>query len=997
MANSIDPRLFAGELQPEVNPQIAAQQDVGALDAGDVPVPLEAAVRGTRMAAEAAAARQAGDRERAGAWEAAGASVRTSLLGRVYDKVMKPAFESEPGFDMAKFVKNLPMVLSDDEKDYLEGTRSSEEARYKLGIIEDQRTATQAMGDSPLAAFAGGFIDPTMLVLTPAGAAAVRLGKGAMAARAAGAAASAAATGGIIAAGEGPMSEGEIVLNVLANAAAGSFAYQPGKGLVRADPDFPADGLQRSLAPVAHADPVDTVARVDRALTRSQSIAEGIQWNIRKTMSSYGDVGKRIADILFDNNTDLSVNSVESHRAAVLTDLRRSQFQYEDMLRNAMADEGYGWFNRILKNKQASAAQAQIEHDLRMELHRRELMHERGLPIADSTVNPRITAMADKLDEMHALAARELKASGALGAEAVEPKPGWFSRRWSTPAIEGVMERFRASGMSATQADNATKNLVALAVRRGSPGMDREVARDIGGAIVNRALRKGYFEDAMFNPTSAGERAALRDMLTNEGLSGQRLARVMHFFEGQVDEAGKASFLKHRMNLDYKAAHRLPDGTMVRVTDMIDNNMTSNVQQYLDGVATQVALARKGIVGQSAIDNLRSELSHSIKDPVKRKEAVTLFDNVMNHMHGRPAGEEVTRGMRMMQQYGRMISLSNSGLWQLSEYAPLMAKYGVVKAMKYAVKELPLIRTMLSDLKHDKGMARSLGDVLTAHSENNVRLRPFLQKFEDNFEIGAADSTMLAMQQAGQLVPYVNMMKFVHGHQARVASNLILDRLEQAAKGNVKAQEALAKYGIGSQVSNKLFEQIKQHKWNVDAWDDAVWREVRPAFGKMMDEAVLHGRMGDTPAFAAFDKVGKFIFTYRSFMLNSHNKILAGSLARDGIVPTTFMLAYQFPLAVMAVHAQQALQGKSPKESDVYQKALGQMGALGFGAEFSGVLSGQKREWGSPALIPVDRAIQLVGQASQGNFAQAGATAASALPIFSLLQPVKGLKELAKD
>lgn len=997
MANAIDPRIFAGELQPEVQAERLAPGGLGSVVPNLNQVPLDSVLAGTALDQQAALLRQAGDREKAGAWAAAGASLRDSLPGRAYDKTMRPTFEPNADFNLREFLKNTPMQFSDDENDYLEGTLSPEEAQYKLGIIDDRRMAAQAMGDSPTAAFLAGFIDPSMILLTPAGAAVARLGKGALAARALGAAGTGAATAGLVAGSEGPMSDSEAMFNIAANFVAGGFTYQPGKGLVRADPDFPAEAMQRTLRGNPTVDAVDAVTRAEKAMTKTEAVAEGLQWNMRKTMSNYGPVGKKIADLLFDNNSDLSVNSVESHRLATLTDLRKHQFEYEDMLRQAVADDGYGVFKSIFKNREASAAQARIEQELQYELFRRDQLTRQGRPVTYEGVTPRIKAMADKLDELHTLAARELKASGALGAEALEPRAGWHSRKWSSQHIEDAMGKARASGLSQTAAEDLVKRLVATAVRRGTPSIDQELSRDIGGAIVNRALRKGYFEDAGFNPSSAGERAALRDMLHEEGVRGQRLDRVMQFFEGQTDEAGKASFLKHRVELDYKAATHLQDGTMMRVTDLIDNRLTTTVNQYLDGVATQVALARKGVRGQSEIDKLRQELSHDIRDPAKRKEAVELFDNVMNQLHGRPAGQQVGRAWRATQQYGRMIALSNSGLWQLSEYAPMMAKFGVGKAMKYAVQELPGIRKLIGGMAQDKGMARSLRNVLSEHSENNVRLRPFIQRFEDNFEIGATDSMMLGLQKAGQLIPYANMMKYVHSHQAKVASNLILDRLEQAAKGNAKAREALAKYGIDTQVSDKLFDQMKQHSWDVDKWDDSVWRAVRPAFGKMMDEAVLHGRLGDTPAFAAFDNVGKFLFTYRSFMLTAHNKVLAGSLGRDGVVPTTFMLAYQFPLAVMAVHAQQALQGKSPKQEEVYLKALGQLGALGFGAEFASIIGGQKREWGSPALIPVDRAVQFLGQASSGNFSGAGSTAASAIPIISLLQPVKGLAALAKE
>lgn len=997
MANAIDPRIFAGELQPEVQPPFGAEQ-VG--DSEYVPpamVPMRTAARGTALDAQAASIRAEGDREKATALESAGAAFRDNTVGRIYDRMTKPHFTPDADFNLKEFVDELPMVLNDDEKDYLTGTRSAEEAKYKADIITERRTATQAMGDSPTAAFAASMADPTYFVLTPAANAIGRVAKGAMAGRAISAAAAGTGAVGATLAGEGPLSEKELIINALANASIAGLTFRPGKGMTKADPDFPDAELQRTLTTPQVVDEIDNVARVDNALkSRAQQLGEGLQWNMRKTMAGFGAEGKKISDLLFDNNSDLSVNSVEAHRAAVRYDLTSLQRRYEDLMRSAVAEDGFGTFKSIVMNKKAARAQAAIERDVQLELFRREQLTRQGRPLTYENVPPRIKAMADHLDNLHATALKELKAAGVEGADALVSKAGWHHRKWSSGKIDDAIQKFQAHGLSATQAEEKIKQLVGLSVRRAN-NMDQELSRDIGGAIVNRALRKGYFEDAMFSPSTAGEKAALRDMLKNEGIPQARLDRIMKFFEGTTDEAGKAGFMKHRVDLDYKAVTHLPDGTAIRVTDLIDNRLSTTVDQYLDHVSTQVALARKGLRKPSDIDDLREALLKDIPDEVKRAEAKDLFDNVLNQFHGRPSGQKVNRSMRMMQQYGRMIALSNSGLWQVSEYATILGKYGAAKAMKYAVKELPVIRDIMGSVHADKGMARSLRNVLAEHSDNNVRLRPFLNRFEDNFEIGTGDSAALGLQKANELVPYINMMKYVHGHQAKIASNLILDRLQLASKGNAKARAALAKYGIGSQVMDKLSDQMKAHKWDVDKWDDGVWREVRPAFAKMMDEAVLHGRLGDVPAFAAFDNVGKFMFTYRSFMLNAHNKVLAGGIARDGVAPTSLMLMYQMPLAMLAVQAQAALQGKTLKDEDLYEKALGQMGGLGIGAEIAGILSGQRRSFGAPALIPLDKAYQALGSTAQGNYGQAGATLSGAVPLFSLLQPVKGLGNLMKD
>ena len=260
------------------------------------------------------------------------------------------------------------------------------------------------------------------------------------------------------------------------------------------------------------------------------------------------------------------------------------------------------------------------------------------------------------------------------------------------------------------------------------------------------------------------------------------------------------------------------------------------------------------------------------------------------------------------------------------------------------------------------------------------------------------NALQLSAQQWGNMVPYANAMKFVHHHQARVVGNLILDRLELAAKGNTKAREALAKYGIESPVMDKLAAEIKAKGFDVDQWDDAIWAEVRPAFAKMMDASVLKGRLGDIPAFAAFDPVGKFIFTYRTFVLTAHNKVLAGGLERNGAAAVGLVLLYQMPLALAAVQAQSVISGEGALDGDdLVKKAIGQMGGLGLFSEPLKWATGESNAVGAPGLIPIDRGVKLFQSGINLDAEQGGSTALTMLPVISAVPFIRGMAQQIKE
>ncbi len=957
--------------------------------------------------------------------EGIGAAVSSWDTTRLIKRLGRPSFDEDTPINAFEYLNEVPMQLTEDEREYfLDVAHGNKSAEYALDQIKDRRTASRVVGDHPIAGLGASFLDPLWLVVPPA----VRLGKvSPVAGRAMSAAASAGIAGAVTASGEGPVSDSEITLSMVMNGALGGALYREGK-LVPADPEFPqvkidqaikdvttaptkphyklVDGepveMPRELeAGVVNTDQATVVSAVDKAISmdaKSRGLGAKLQWNMHKTMSGYGDVGRKVADLLYDNNSDLSLTSVEAHREAIMSELRSPQYQYEDLLRQAMKEDGFGLSKMVnpLTSRDAYAAQARIEREVQRELFRREQLTREGqnnLSMSPDVVPPRITKMADALDALHQKALTELKSGGVAGAEDLDVKPGYLSRKWSSLAMDQAMDRMVARGITREAAQSKLYGLVSLSLRRGN-ALDKKLSDQIGKAIVDRTLRKGYFEDAVFTtPAGEGQLKEMRDILKDGGMSHQDIERALDVLRIQSDDAGKSGFLKHRMDLDYKATMRFGDEDL-SIMDLIDSRVNTIVDQYVSQVSTQAAFARKGLVKRSDIEAMREELLHNV--PVeKRAAAKDLFDNTIAHFRGDPNGAKINENFRLMQSYGRSITLAWSGLWQLTEFATAMGEYGLLKSLKYAAQEIPGFKALMKPTKED---ARSLNNVLAEHSSASLRMRPYLSKFEDGYEMDMSSALQLSAQTTGQMVPYANAMRYVHHKQAAIVGNLILDRLDLAAKGNLKAREALAKYGLEAPVMDKLANEIKTHGYDVDAWDDKVWEATRPAFAKMMDASVLRGRLGDMPEFAAFDPVGKFVFTYRTFVLTAHNKVLAGMLERNGAGAVGLVLMYQLPLSLAAVQAQSVVMGNGPLQpSELTKKALGQMGGLGMFSEPLKWATGESNSVGAPAFIPVDRGIRLFQAGAQLDPQQGASTAISMIPVVSAVPFLKGMANQIKE
>jgi hypothetical protein len=736
-----------------------------------------------------------------------------------------------------------------------------------------------------------------------------------------------------------------------------------------------------------------TLADAVKTVRSSKAVSQAIEWSWHKTMSGYSNKAREIADLIMDSPTNMGGNSAASMQRAVRADLAVHQYAYEDALLKAMGARGFGLFKRITATGKAVKVQQAIEKDVYKEMLRRDRFARDGITINHTGVDPAIKAMADNLDQMGARALQEMKAAGVAGADLVQESSGYITRRWDISKIEAIEAKLQMHGpLPAGALRTSFTDTIGIAIQRAT-GWDAEVAQDVAGAIYDRTKRKGMFQDAEFH-AGLGEDTTgqLRNMLTAEGLTGQRLQRVLDVLEGAKDEAGKMPTMKARVDMHMDETMLLPDGSTVTIMDMLDTNVSAITERYLDTVSARAAMAKKGMASPTEVTAMRTQLAQSIPDLAKRGEAVKSFDEMLNVLQGLPVGEEMLSGIRNAQAVTQMVGLASSGLWQITEYSTIMAQYGATRVIGSMLKEMPFIRDMV---KHE---ATSLREVLTRNTAQDTRLRPFINRMEDNFEIPMSDSVKLALTQAKQLVPYANAMKFIQHHQARTTANLIVDTLTRAVKGDAKAIKSLEEYGLESGSMVKVSGDVRAHGMDTAKWSDATWQEVRGPMTKMMDEAVLRARLGEMPQFAHTSTLGKFLFTFRSFVLAAHNKVLANTLKNGGYAGLGLLLMYQMPLTVMATATNTALSGKPADNlQDTVKKALGQVGAFGLFSELFGVITGNKQQFGSPGLIGVDRMYKAVGAAVSGNAGNTAAATLNAAPILSSILPLRAIGEALKD
>lgn len=748
-------------------------------------------------------------------------------------------------------------------------------------------------------------------------------------------------------------------------------------------------------------DGVDVAARYSKGAspagspqaTVAQRIGKSIEWSLHKTMAKFSPESKRVADLLVDDPLSMVGDSVVSQHRAIRADLHQHQIKFEDLLADHMASVGAGLKNRILQPRKTLDIQRGIEREVYMEMLRRNRLSMDGMPINHNGVAPHIKEMADALDVVGKSALGELKRSGVFGADLITEHSGYINRRWDISKIEAIEAKMVAGGLTLDAARLQLRDTMSVAIQR-TNGWDAQLASDVAKAILDRARSKGYFEDAAFRRSAGADGLAeVRNILTGSGLSGARMQRVLDVLAGKADEAGKASMLKHRVDMALDESITHADGSTSTLADMLDTNVTSTTERYLDSVSSQAAFARKGLTKSSDITKLRSDMLESITGMTEREQASKLFDNTVASLRGDPVGEELPNFMRKAQAVTQMVGLARAGLFQFTEYSTAMAQYGAGRTVAEMFKEMPFVRTLLGDAKE----AGHLSRVLSGNASADLRIRPFISRLEDNFEVPVSDAIQMSLMQAKQLVPYLNALKFVQGHQSRVVGNLIVNTFERGAAGDVKALAALEHYGLESHIMGQIRSDVAAHGMDTTKWSAGTWDAVRGPLNKMMDDAVLRNRTGEIPAFAQFTSTGKFIFTFRSFVLGAHNKVLAGSLNRGGFGGLGLLMLYQFPLTYAITQASNTMAGKKPlSDKEALGAAFGQMGSLGLFSEAVGVALQNKQQFGSPGTIAIDHVYKLGAAAATGSGKATAAAGLSMVPLLSVILPVKAIGENLK-
>lgn len=965
------------------------------------------------------------------------ASVKNWDTTQLFDAAInKPTFQADPEFKPNEALQHVQFPVGEDDRKFLFKSQSLDEFNWRTQQLQEMRDRTQLAHTAPVMNAVLQFADPLYLatdLISMGAGTALKLGRLGTAAIGA---ASTAALVNTIGNEARPVSQNEILFAAALHGAATTAFYRPAavqRSLADMSPEEFAAEMQRrngidpnnppqfdpanansplamSLgagprgAVIEDAVPDSIRATAQRGLDLARRGEQTnpkrpfLEWSLFKTFSSHSNESNALAGRLLDDPLNPNMTS-----AAAIQRETQARFgvllnQYEDTLRNALNTDGWTNVRRFVDPVGYRRAQQEFEQAVRFELDKRMIDPQyRG-------ANTSVVAAADRLGEYSRAVGRELERKGMVEPGFVEKNPYYYPRRMNVAKIEQAEQLLGKKPFM---------KQMTTAVQRGI-GTDRPTANVIAHAMVERARRKGYGIDNSGHIINKEGRDELLEIINGaKGFDEAAKARASALLREAGEDSGRAPMLKARINIDMM--HQL--GPNLQVRDLFDDSISSMMDSYNRRITGRLALHEAGLGSDAERAAARVKLAQSISDTTARRQALSQYDNITSYFLGAPVGEEMPQFMRQLSALTQATGLAASGLWQLVEYGTMMQRFGAVNTFRAMLRNIPearaLFKQMRTSTKEGRQLALDTEEALTAAVASDIRMRPIMQHYDDMF---SADKSpwVMRMEHLRDATMFINMQKYIHFHQTRTNAALVMQTLRKASEGDAKAIAAMKTYGANDALLADIRKEVAKSGTKPDAWDEGVFNRSRIVMMNAMDDAIVRARVGELPAFAEFSTLGKFLFTFRRFVAATHNKTLVGTWKRDGARGMATLMAYQYPLAMMATAANNIISGKGFDDkrpiTALAGQALNYLGAIGFASEFTGVLTGQQRSFGAPGLLFLDRMYGIAGATTAtagdlltGDVDQAGHDARKAagniiqaLPLISIVPGVRALNEAVK-
>lgn len=654
----------------------------------------------------------------------------------------------------------------------------------------------------------------------------------------------------------------------------------------------------------------------------AQAMLDGAKSKFATMFSLYDNIAQGnedLAKLLVSDATAVGGRkpSVVDFKRNLTLEMDASASIVEDAIIGALRDRGVGMLSRFFHRQSFRTARAELEGRLGTYLDSAYSaeVHGRPVPVPDAEIAPLVDAYrrsgwAGKWYE-------HMRAAGLVDDGALVKSDYYFPRQYS-------YDKMRQGIMQGNTLDDY-RALFRSALRDVYPSMESEtvqrVAKEMVDGIYNgRAGQSGPMWKQLINGMGNDEVVmAMRSAGVDE-------SAIQSFLAGNVRESGSTSPARNlrqrtRFNMDKEY---LVNGKSMRMQDLMDTDVAKVMHGYTNRMSGRVGMAYAGVQDLGQLGKMIDESKHTLANPAKWEK--TVNDTIDFILGGAPADAgQLPDLLRAAGNMANATMLKNSGLYQITDTALAMKEFGMARVLR-SMRDQPWFKEG-SVAINTPDMASRLDVVLRGNIQRDMRFRWLNTYADDNLDLTRQASWFNVTQNVGQAARHVNGMSMVHRLQVNLNSGIVADELTQMFKGDAEAFKRLERFGLTRDVADRA---IAANKANPGAmFQPDLQMQVEVVGTRMMDYVVQQVRTGETSHFAQFNPIGKLIVGYQSFALAATNKILRRELNDAGWIGMAHIMAYQFPLMLLATMAKRSMDGKEADTSRLISEAALGMSAIG--------------------------------------------------------------------
>lgn len=654
----------------------------------------------------------------------------------------------------------------------------------------------------------------------------------------------------------------------------------------------------------------------------AQAMLDGAKSKFATMFSLYDNIAQGnedLAKLLVSDATAVGGRkpSVVDFKRNLTLEMDASASIVEDAIIGALRDRGVGMLSRFFHRQSFRTARAELEGRLGTYLDSAYSaeVHGRPVPVPDAEIAPLVDAY--RRSGWAGKWYGHMRAAGLVDGGALVKSDYYFPRQYS-------YDKMRQGIMQGNTLDDY-RALFRYALRDVYPSMESEtvqrVAKEMVDGIYNgRAGQSGPMWKQLINGMGNDEVVmAMRSAGVDE-------SAIQSFLTANVRESGSTSPARNlrqrtRFNMDKEY---LVNGKSMRMQDLMDTDVAKVMHGYTNRMSGRVGMAYAGVQDLGQLGKMIDESKHTLANPAKWEK--TVNDTIDFILGGAPADAgQLPDLLRAAGNMANATMLKNSGLYQLTDTALAMKEFGMARVLR-SMRDQPWFKEG-SVAIDTPDMASRLDVVLRGNIQRDMRFRWLNTYADDNLDLTRQASWFNVTQNVGQAARHVNGMSMVHRLQVNLNSGIVADELTQMFKGDAEAFKRLERFGLTRDVADRA---IAANKANPGAmFQPDLQMQVEVVGTRMMDYVVQQVRTGETSHFAQFNPIGKLIVGYQSFALAATNKILRRELNDAGWIGMAHIMAYQFPLMLLATMAKRSMDGKEADTSRLISEAALGMSAIG--------------------------------------------------------------------